>query len=57
MLHRIEATTRHDNLAMQAAFAHCGYRLEGRMIEGWSNAKGTRSDTLTYATLRREWLP
>lgn len=55
-LHRIEATTRHDNLAMQVVFAHCGYRLEGRLIEAWSNADGTRSDTLTYATLRREWL-
>ena len=55
-LHRIEATTRHDNQAMQVVFARCGYRLEGRMVEAWSNADGTRSDTLTYAILRREWL-
>ncbi len=54
-LHRIEATTRHDNLAMQAVFSQCQYRLEGRMVEAWSNADGTRSDTLTYAILRREW--
>ena len=55
MLHRIEATTRDDNLAMQAVFAHCGYRLEGRLLEAWRNTDGTRHDTLTYAILRREW--
>lgn len=54
-LHRIEATTRSDNLAMQAVFAHCSYRQEGRMLEAWKNADGTRSDTLTYAILRREF--
>jgi RimJ/RimL family protein N-acetyltransferase len=54
-LHRIEATTRHDNLAMQRVLERCSYRLEGRMLEAWKNADGTRSDTLTYAILRREW--
>lgn len=54
-LHRIEATTRHDNLAMQRVFNHCEYRLEGRMIEAWKNVDGSRSDSLTYAILRREW--
>lgn len=54
-LHRIEAMTRHDNLAMQRVFDRCGYRLEGRMLEAWKNADGTRADTLTYAILRREW--
>ena len=54
-LHRIEATTRDDNLAMQTVFAHCGYRLEGRMLEAWKNADGTRHDTLVYAILRREY--
>lgn len=54
-LHRIEAATRDDNLAMQRVFAHCGYRLEGRFLEAWRNADGSRSDTLTYAVLRREW--
>ena len=53
-LHRIEATTRHDSVAMQAVFDHCSYRLEGRMVEAWTNADGTRSDTLSYAILRRE---
>ncbi len=55
VLHRIEATTRSDNVAMQAVFAQCGYRQEGRMLEAWKNADGTRSDTLVYATLRREF--
>lgn len=54
-LHRIEATTRDDNLAMQAVLARCRYRLEGRLLEAWRNADGTRCDTLTYAILRREY--
>jgi RimJ/RimL family protein N-acetyltransferase len=54
-LHRIEATTRSDNAAMQAVFARCGYRQEGRMLEAWKNANGSRSDTLTYGILRREF--
>ena len=54
-LNRIEATTRHDNLAMQRVFELCRFRREGRMLEAWKNADGTRSDTLTYAILRREW--
>lgn len=56
-LHRIEATTRHDNLAMQSVFATCGYRQEGRLIEAWASADGARSDTLIFAILRREWTP
>ena len=55
VLHRIEATTRSDNAAMQAVFARCGYRQEGRMLEAWKNADGSRSDTLAYAILRREF--
>ncbi len=57
-LHRIEATTRDDNVAMQSVFAHCGYRLEGRFVEAWTNADGSRSDALSYAILRHEnYLP
>jgi RimJ/RimL family protein N-acetyltransferase len=56
LLHRIEATTRDDNVAMQAVFAHCGYRLEGRLLEAWLNADGTRADTLIYGILRGEWV-
>lgn len=52
---RIEATTRHDNMAMQKVFDRCGYRQEGRLVEAWVNADGSRFDTLIYAILRREW--
>lgn len=55
-LHRIEATTRDDNAAMQAVFAACGYRQEGRFVEAWTNADGSRADALAYAILRREHL-
>jgi RimJ/RimL family protein N-acetyltransferase len=55
-LHRIEATTRHDNLPMQAVFASCGYRLEGRLVEAWTSTDGSRYDTLLYAILRREFV-
>lgn len=54
-LRRIEATTRHDNHAMRAVFTACGYRLEGRLVEAWGSADGTRFDTLIVAILRREW--
>jgi RimJ/RimL family protein N-acetyltransferase len=54
-LHRIEATTRHDNVAMQHVFDSCGYRQEGRFVEAWKNEDGTWSDTFAYAMLRREW--
>ncbi|MCB0968845.1 MAG: GNAT family N-acetyltransferase [Ilumatobacter sp.] len=54
-LHRVEATTRGDNHAMQAVFDRCGYRLEGRFVEAWRNADGSYDDALSYAILRREW--
>lgn len=54
-LHRIEATTRDDNAAMQSVFASCGYRLEGRFVEAWVNADGSRCDALSYAILRHEY--
>lgn len=53
-MHRIEATTRGDNVAMQQVFERCGWRQEGRMVEAWRQADGTRHDALTYAILRRE---
>jgi RimJ/RimL family protein N-acetyltransferase len=54
-LHRIEATTRDDNVSMQAVFDRCGYRQEGRFVEAWLNGDDSRSDALSYAILRREW--
>jgi RimJ/RimL family protein N-acetyltransferase len=55
VLHRIEATTRHDNLAMRSVLGRCGYRLEGRLREAWPGDDGTRFDSLVYAILRKEW--
>lgn len=52
---RIEATTRHDNTAMQTVLTRCGYRLEGRLVEAWVIDDGTRADSLIYGLLRREW--
>jgi len=54
-LMRIEATTRHDNTAMQKVFDRCGYRQEGHLVEAWVSADRSRFDTLIYAILRREW--
>jgi RimJ/RimL family protein N-acetyltransferase len=56
MLHRIEATTRGDNGAMQTVFDRCGYRQEGVLREAWRSANGDRHDTLIYGLLRHEWL-
>ena len=35
------------------AAAHCRYRQEGRMVEAWTNADGSRHDTLVYGILRQ----
>ena len=56
VLHRIEATTRGDNAAMQTVFDRCGYRREGVLREAWRSANGDRHDTLVYGLLRHEWL-
>lgn len=53
-LHRIEATTRDDNVAMQRVLARCGYTLEGRLRESWQTADGGRRDTLLYGVLRTD---
>jgi RimJ/RimL family protein N-acetyltransferase len=54
-LHRIEATTRGDNVAMMTVLERCGYVREGVLREAWRSSDGTRHDTLVYAILRREW--
>jgi RimJ/RimL family protein N-acetyltransferase len=53
-LHRIEATTRDDNVGMQAVLERCGYRLEGRLRETWPRPEGGRADTLLYGILRTD---
>lgn len=54
-LHRIEATTRADNVAMRAALERCKYVLEGEFREAWTDEDGTRSNTSAYAILRSDW--
>lgn len=53
-LHRIEATTRDDNVAMQRVLERCGYTLEGRLREAWPSTDGRRHDTLLYGVLRTD---
>ena len=55
VLHRIEATTRHDNQPMKAVLHKCGYRQEGRLVQAWRSSNGERFDTLVFAILRSEW--
>jgi RimJ/RimL family protein N-acetyltransferase len=54
-LHRIEATTRADNVAMRSVFERCRFVMEGEFREAWPNEDGTRSNTLAYAILRSDW--
>ncbi|WP_418318887.1 GNAT family N-acetyltransferase [Piscinibacter sakaiensis] len=56
-LHRIEATTRFDNLPMRRALEANGYRLEGRLRETWPSADGVRHDTALYGRLRSDTRP
>lgn len=56
-LHRIEATTRDDNLAMQRVLDRCGWTCEGRMRESWPTPEGTRHDALVYGLLRTDARP
>lgn len=53
-LHRIEATTRDDNLAMQRVLERCGYTCEGRLRESWPSVDGRRFDTVVYGILRSD---
>lgn len=54
-LHRIEATTRSDNVAMRRVLERCRYVAEGEFREAWTNEDGTRSNTSAYAILRSDW--
>ncbi len=54
-LHRIEANTRHDNVAMQRVLSDAGFTCEGRLREAWSGDGGPRFDTLIYGILRADW--
>jgi RimJ/RimL family protein N-acetyltransferase len=53
-LHRIEATTRADNVAMRTVLEWCGWTLEGRFREAWPGPAGGRYDALAYGVLRTD---
>jgi RimJ/RimL family protein N-acetyltransferase len=55
--HRIEATTRFDNVAMRRVLEACGFQLEGRLRETWPDETGARFDTAIYGLLRRDVAP
>jgi RimJ/RimL family protein N-acetyltransferase len=55
-LHRIEATTRGDNVAMMTVLERCRYVREGVLREAWRSENGERHDTMVYGLLRRDWL-
>lgn len=54
-LHRIEANTRDDNVAMQHVLSGAGFTHEGRLREAWRRDEGHWSDTMVYGMLRTEW--
>lgn len=53
-LHRIEANTRDDNAAMQAALSYAGFTLEGRLRQSWRGDEGHWFDTMVYGILRSD---
>jgi RimJ/RimL family protein N-acetyltransferase len=54
LLHRIEATTRIDNLAMRRVLEVNRFALEGCLRETWRSHDGTRHDTALYGRLRTD---
>jgi len=53
-LHRIEATTRADNLAMRSVLTRCGFTQEGRLRQAWPAGDGSWFDTLVFGILRSD---
>ncbi|MEL6892571.1 MAG: GNAT family protein [Actinomycetota bacterium] len=53
-VHRIEATTRDDNTAMQQALTTAGFTLEGRLRASWPCDDGTWFDTMVFGLLRTD---
>jgi RimJ/RimL family protein N-acetyltransferase len=54
LLHRIEAATRIDNLAMRRVLEINRFVLEGQLRETWRSQDGTRHDTALYGRLRTD---
>lgn len=56
MLHRIEGTTRQDNMAMRRVFKKCNFTKEGHLRNSWRTSEGQYHDTIVYGILRADWL-
>ena len=56
-LHRIEANTRDDNTAMQAALSLAGFSHEGRLRQSWRGEGEQWFDTVIYGIVRSDWTP
>jgi RimJ/RimL family protein N-acetyltransferase len=52
LLHRIEAATRFDNLAMRRVLESNKFVLEGQLRQTWRCDDGSRRDTALYGRLR-----
>jgi len=52
---RIEATTRHDNIAMRKVLEQCGYLKEAHYRQSWRTKAGDKVDTVGYGILRYDW--
>jgi RimJ/RimL family protein N-acetyltransferase len=53
-LHRIEAATRFDNVAMRRVLERNHFALEGQLRETWRSEDGRRYDTALYGRLRSD---
>lgn len=52
---RVEAVTRHDNLAMRRVLGRCGYVKEAHYRDAWPGEADHPYDAVGYAILRRDW--
>ncbi|GAB4512428.1 MAG: hypothetical protein Tsb0019_09020 [Roseibium sp.] len=55
-LHRIEATTRHDNHGMQKILVKNGFLLEGRLRKSWKTTSRSWCDTMIFGLLRDDFV-
>ena len=53
--HRLEATTRHDNIGMRRVLKRCGFVKEAHYRRAWPDKSGTPVDCVGYGMLRSDW--
>lgn len=54
-LHRIEGTTRQDNIGMRKVFEKCHFAKEGHLRNSWKTQDGDFRDAILYGILREDW--